>query len=883
MVHFRNWLLVLHFMLGAASTLASSPTVQHDAAHKRVMLSDVGQNLVLRLNYDGRCLLDQFMVGGRQVVSEPRVSPADGGGVYSAIKFGGEWFTTRAGIPTPRVKSTSNTVTVTGIRFGPPEMEVSEIWRFTVRAGGIDWRVDRIYRNSGTLEDACFPDWDFQDMSTWTGALLGNGGVAWTRLFDRTNASYGVHNGYVTFWNKDQRACLRIVPEPLDGSKISVRFTRQPDGSFSMKYIISERDLVPKHGQSRFRRDRQDIWRPFDVQSGTVSVQFTLSAPDYAETYDRGAFPGLDGGALRELCNTIARIGVVDELVLGSNGYYSDVAVLHEPWLAQLGLAINDLNYYRAMSDTLDFQRQHAIDRDGRVKPRWSGHRGDELRGTYDEHGYYECRWGWLMDSQTSWVINVAEQFDFTADRVWLERQKPTCENALEYLLSRDNDGNGLVKMMADSNIEATGSDWIDVVWASYENALANAQMYWALSRWADCEELLGDAHRTERYRAAAARLKHLFNQSTTDGGFWDAEHECYAHWRNKDGSVHGTNLVVPVNFSAIGYGLCDEPARRATILDQVEKLMEQEELFVWPLCFYSYAEDEVHPKINWPFPKYENGDLFLAWGELGTRAYAAHNPALAFKYVKNVLNQYAKDGLAYQRYLRGSQTGEGKDILANNCSIVVGLYRNLYGVQPKHNRLYLEPHLTSELNGTRLNYWLRGKTYHLELSSNDYSAAVDNFSIRARQPFGINTRAGAPPGASEHLAHTLSVKQPPFPGRDSISRSSDAHLRTVEYFDSSSSTCALAITLPSAKPFELTIDSWPSSSGGARRWSESCQSRGVTARHCVCGLVPNTSFRLSCNGRQERSLRSDASGRLVFRYTFSDAAPLSFELVSLQ
>jgi len=78
---------------------------------------------------------------------------------------------------------------------------------------------------------------------------------------------------------------------------------------------------------------------------------------------------------------------------------------------------------------------------------------------------------------------------------------------------------------------------------------------------------------------------------------------------------------------------------------------------------------------------------------------------------VKNVLNQYAKDGLAFQRYLRKTQTGEGNDILSNMASPLVGLYRNIYGIQPKWNRLYLEPHLTPELGGTTLNYWLRTKT----------------------------------------------------------------------------------------------------------------------------------------------------------------------------
>jgi hypothetical protein len=60
---------------------------------------------------------------------------------------------------------------------------------------GIVWRIDRAYQSGGTLEDTYFPGWDFEDMSAWTGALLGDGGVAWGKLFDAPNTSYGVHNG----------------------------------------------------------------------------------------------------------------------------------------------------------------------------------------------------------------------------------------------------------------------------------------------------------------------------------------------------------------------------------------------------------------------------------------------------------------------------------------------------------------------------------------------------------------------------------------------------------------------------------------------------------------------------------------------------------------
>jgi hypothetical protein len=574
-----------------------------------------------------------------------------------------------------------------------------------------------------------------------------------------------------------------------------------------------------------------------------MTAEFTLSAPVYDEAYGRGVLKGVDGSAVREICHTIARIGAVDERIMGSNGYYSDCAVLHEPWLAQLGLAINDQAYHRAFAEMLDFQRQRAIGADGRVKPRWAGHPGDEIPGTYDRLGYYECQWGWLMDSQTSWVINVAEQFDFSGDRAWLQRQQAAGEKVLDYLLRRDSDGDGLVEMMTDSHQEAKGSDWIDVVWAAHENALVNAQAFWALTRWAEIEEELGNAPLAQHYGESARRLKARFNQTTDQGGFWDPQHQCYAYWRDKDGSIHGTNLVVPVNFSAIGYGLCDDPGRQAAVLDQIESLMEREKLFFWPLCFFSYAKAEGHLQVNWPFPSYENGDLFLAWGELGTRAYALHRPAVALKYVQNVLGRYATDGLAFQRYVRRSQAGAGNDILANNCSIVVGLYRNLYGLQPKHNRLYLEPHMLPELNGTHLNYRLRGQTYRIDLSVDEYSASVGKFTVRSRKPFGVATAGGR-----------------------------------RQFYPGASPACALEIDVSVNETIQLTVQSWPERGSGIRRWSVAGPAGGIAVRHAIAGLAPNAAYTLLCDGALT-GMQSDSTGRLVFERSASGSTSMDFAL----
>jgi hypothetical protein len=353
---------------------------------------------------------------------------------------------------------------------------------------------------------------------------------------------------------------------------------------------------------------------------------------------------------------------------------------------------------------------------------------------------------------------------------------------------------------------------------------------------------MLSDSSRAQSYRSAANKLKQQFNKTTDQGGFWDPQAQCYVYWRDKDGSIHGTNLVVPVNFSAIGYGLCDDSNRRSMLLDRFEALMQQEKLFFWPLCFFSYASEEAHPS-QYPFPTYENGELFLAWGEL-ERGHAAQNPAVAVKYVKSVLDRYAQDGLAFQRYSRKSQTGAGNDILANNCSTVVGLYRNIYGIQPKHDRLWLEPHLTPELNGTLLRYVLRGQSYALDLNEESCRVAVEGFAVRCKPPFAVGADAN-----------------------------------NLRYFPGASQPWALSVTRSTRAPLEIQIESWSNTPLGQRRWIQ-MGAPGTTARCQVTSLAPGHRYRLLKGRANPAWVVPNASGMVEFMCEPEDSSPVNLELV---
>jgi hypothetical protein len=803
----------------------------HDTAAKTVSIADGSGRLQLRLNVDRKCVLDAVTVNGRGVVSPET-------GVCSAVKIGGRWHSTRSCAVSPSVSVEGGVVTVSGIHFDGDDVSVEETWQFTELPDRVAWRVARKYAGEAALDDTGMPCWDFADMQTWTGALLDTGGVAWCKLMGSPNATYGVHAGSVTFWNKEKNDCLRIAATPQADAKSALRFSHQPNGVFSFNNIIATAVMQPKYDLRRFLADKQDVWKPF-AASGEVVVEYALSAMDYDKAYYRGDLKGIDGGAVREICNTIGRIGVIDAGIMGSNGWYSGYAVLQEPWLALMGLPINDPQFFANYAASLDYARDHAVGADGRVKPRWAHCKGDEIPGTYDERGFYECQWGIMWNTQPDYVTNVAELFDFTGDAAWARGQKETCERVLGLALSRDSNNNGLLECMTDSHTEAKGSDWIDVVWASFDNGFINAEMYNALLLWADVEAALGDADAASKYRTAAIRIQESFNKPVAEGGLWNPDKGWYVHWRDQDGSVHGDNFVTPVNLMAVAFGLCNDPARKASILDQLEAAMQQENLFFWPLCVYSYQPDEAY-KVNWPFPNYENGDLFLAWGEVGMRAYAGYKPEIGVKYLKKVLDQYNRDGLAFQRYLRKSQQGAGDDILANNLQPVTGLYRDIYGIQPKHNRLHLDPHLTPDLAGTRLNYLLRGKSYQIALDTDKTTASADGFSLAAQGPFSVNITADA-----------------------------------MEYFRGADKTRTLAVLRPEPGAVTLCVEN----GADAPKYSVGATAKELELTYLVSGLQPEKGYRVFVNGSAANTIIVGADGTGTFTQATSTGEAQVFEI----
>ncbi len=805
------------FLLLLANS-AYSATLKQNLSARTVLIADKSNNLQLLVDYSRGCKISEVNIKGKNTISPQ--------GVYTSIKTETNLFTSLESKARTKVVVAGNRLEVSNIVFGDDKMSVSETWIFTTNGNQISWEIRREYMQNGKLDNMAMPVWHFSDLSTWKGGILNTGGMVWCKYLENTDDTYGVHTDGVTFWEPQSGDGFRVEASSGTGGNIACTFSHGTNDEFKFTQYLTSLELGQRYMLSRFVSRKSDVFVPFEAEKGTSDISLTLSYVDYNKEYDRGTLPGIDAIAVRELLNTTGRYGVVDKNIAGGNGWLTNWKCLHEPFFAQIGMAVNDKNYTRNFSSTLDQERDLAIEKDGRVLARWHDRPEAEKSNYNDKTGYYDAPWGYTIDAQPGQVINTAEQFDQNGDVAWLKSHKLSCEKVLNWLINRDSNNNGIFEMLNNNTMENRCSDWIDVVWAGFENAFVNAQMYEALNLWADCELVLGDTAKAGYYSMVASRLKGAFNKPVSEGGFWSPSEKQYIYWRDKDGSLHGDNLVTPVNFAAVAFGICDDSQRIKEILDQIEHKAKAENLFHWPLCFESFKLEEVHSSVNWPFPNYENGDIFPTWGYLGVRSYVKYDKNIALKYIKNILLQYNKDGLSSQRYSRVTQKGIGDDILAGISTTITALYRDIYGIRPKWNRMGLEPNMLNELNGTEFKYSLRDTVYNISLSENSYQIATRYFSAKSSYSFGINMSGN-----------------------------------TLHYYPGNLGLDALTVTRASLLPINIEVSKW-----NENMYCWTVNSRG-DYQFLLSGLKPNSTYNLLVNGKIKQSFQANTAGIISFEY----------------
>lgn len=804
---------------------AQQLVTKNDIKNKVVVFGN--SKLIITINYNQGCNISCLEVNGQKVIEGTS-------GIFTQIKTLSKTYSSLYLDSSPEVETDNHTVKVKGINYGDNESRINEDWTFTITDNDIILKMERTFLRTFTADEASFPSFNFNSINTWEGAFLESGGLAWFYLFTGQQFTYGVHSNYSAFWNSKTGNGLKIdITSP--GKQIAARYTRSKDDQLVYEVTVSDSEMIPRYDadthRRRFIRGKSNVWSGFEIARGKVSQTITLSPFNYQKEYNRGKFVGIDGDRVTSVLNTIARIGVIDAKHFGGNSWHTPYGplCLHEQYIAQFGIGINDERYLNGYKQCLDFYRDNAIRPDGRVISRWAYDNSDAMPGTVAPKGFYEAQWGYLMDSNPDYVINVAELYDQCGDITWVSRHQSVCEKALDYMLKRDSNGNHLVEMMTDNHTDRKGSDWIDIIWASFENAFVNAELYHALVLWADIEKQLGNPQKAAYYSDYAEKLKVSFNKSTRLGGFWDEEKQCYIHWRDKDNSIHGNNLVTPVNFMAIAYGICDDKNKSKIILDQIEAQMQKENLFFWPICMFSYQPGEGND-WQFPFPNYENGDIFLSWGSVAVQAYAGYKPELALRYVKNVLSRHSQDGLAFQRYGRIKQDGLGDDILSGNSMAVVGLYQAIYGINPLHNRFYLNPHITKDLAGTQLIYNFRGEKLNIGLSINQNTISNNQFKIIGQTDFGFFTRENE-----------------------------------VDYFNRNEDFPSLTAKMQTGRTLIIGIASW---NPDRYAWSQSSDTGKAEVEYSLNRLKPGQPYTIAVDGKEVKVVKSGPDGTLNFGIT---------------
>ena len=816
-------ILLGYFSGNSVESIAQIAAINNNITEKKVVFGN--GRIKMTLDYNQKANVSSLIINGQQVIQ-------DDAGIYSLIKTQDSTYSTLQLLTQPEVKISANTIIVSAIVYGDKANPINETWTFNIIADSIEFNISRTISKSVTAEKVSLPVFTFKSMDTWEGAYTDYGGLAWFYLFNKKLDTYGVHSSTTQFWNSKTGNGLTVAVD-VPGKQVAMSYSRTTADKLEYTIAVAEHEMLPRFDSGthrrRFIRDTTDVWAPVRISAGTTSERITLSYFNYKKESDRGNLTGINGEQVNAVLNTIARIGVIDKQHFGGNSWHTPYGpiCLHEQYIAQMGLAINDSNYLKGYKQCLDFYRDNAISKDGRVWARWAYTNEDAMPGKFTDKGFYEAQWGYLLDANPDFVTNVAELYDQTGDIAWVKTQQGSCEKALDWIIKRDNNKNGLVEMMTDSHTQKRGSDWIDIIWASYENAFVNVKLYHALVLWAAIEKQLGNTTKEKYYQQFAEELKTSFNKKTSAGGFWDDEKKCYIHWRDKDGSVHGNNMVTPVNFMAIAYGICDDSARIKTILDDIEAQMQKEQLFFWPLCMYSYNDGEGND-WQFPFPNYENGDIFLSWGSVAIKAYAFYKPALALKYVKNVLTQYAKDGLAFQRYGRAKQDGLGDDILSGNSLAVVGLYQSIYGINPLYNRFYLDPHITEDLAGTQVKYNYRNQKLLIDLAVNKYAVSNNQFKIISKTDFGFYSQGNE-----------------------------------LRYFNGNNNTASLKVRTSTKQNLTLDIQMWTSTQMSWMQSFENAHSGNIIYQ--LNNLKPGADYSISVNDKIIKKLRSDTDGSLLF------------------
>src|SRR5262249_43080660 len=145
-------------------------------------------------DYNKTATVSQLVVNGQQVIN-------GGAGIYSMIRTKAATYSTSQLSTDPSVKTSANTIILSGILYGDRDLSISETWMFTISHENIRFDIERSLSKAVVAEKISSPVFMFDNINTWEGAYQDYGGLAWFYLFNKKRDTYEVYSSASEFWN----------------------------------------------------------------------------------------------------------------------------------------------------------------------------------------------------------------------------------------------------------------------------------------------------------------------------------------------------------------------------------------------------------------------------------------------------------------------------------------------------------------------------------------------------------------------------------------------------------------------------------------------------------------------------------------------------------
>lgn len=318
-----SFILTLLIQYACSAETAPNP-IFYDRPGKTITITVPDKKLSLVIDCSSGYIISQLNINGRNVLSTS--------GIYTGIQTKKTDYRSNGHSVRIRVAKMANKITLTGLTYGDADNRIDETWEFSLAKGRVRWDIIRNYQQDTKLEDMAFPRYNFADLNTWKGGILDNGGMIWCKYLRQINDTYGVHTGGATFWNGRSGDGLRITARPDKEMMVATKYSRSGKNEFTVTQLVTGEELGQRYNLSRFVGQKANVFAPFRVKKGVVTLSVEMQYVDYFKTYSRGTLPGIDAVAVRELLNTTGRYGVVDNNIIGGNGWLTNWKCLHEPF-----------------------------------------------------------------------------------------------------------------------------------------------------------------------------------------------------------------------------------------------------------------------------------------------------------------------------------------------------------------------------------------------------------------------------------------------------------------------------------------------------------------------------------------------------------------------